>query len=119
MSDEWVEAGSASGNTWDEKEPLTGVLVRKQENVGPNNSRMYHIEVAGEEDTTGVWGSTVLDNKFSEIPIGSMVKVESLGKVQGKRGTYKDYKVLYKAPDGWADEAAEKVDAQDQDKSED
>lgn len=100
----WIEAGSNTGDSWkpeNEGDTLIGVLIGKKENVGINNSNVYLIEEkdkAGE--LTSVWGSTVLDTKFSEIPVGSKVKIEYLGKVKSKAPQpYKDFKVLYQAPE--------------------
>lgn len=99
MNDEWITAGSGSGNMWDESTgPVTGTYVKKRSDVGPNSSMVYTLRFENGEEV-GVWGSSVIDTKFKEIPVGSLVKVEFLGKVSGKRGTqYKDYDVKYKPP---------------------
>lgn len=94
---EWREANATNDATWDpEKEKtIQGVYVSVKSNVGPNDSNMYTIYNGLIK--VGVWGSTVLDSKFEEIPIGSQVKVEYLGKAKGKSDKeYKDFKVLYK-----------------------
>lgn len=94
--DGFTEAGN-SGDSWDESKPVMGVYKAKKEDVGPHSSNVYVLEQEDGESIS-VWGSTVLDNKFSEIPLHSTVYVESLGKARGKNGTsYKDYKVMYKA----------------------
>lgn len=111
MSDEFsnaTEAGSASGETWDlEKQPiLIGTYKNRKENVGINKSNVYIIDEDEKDEPTSVWGSTVLDTKFEEIPVGSRVKIEYLGKVKGKAPQpYKDYKVLYVKPDNWVEQA--------------
>lgn len=96
MSDEWQEAGSGDSITWDKEKPLTGTYTAKKENVGPNESNVYQIQV--KDETYSVWGSTVLDTKFAEIPVGSEVKVEALGVAKSpKTGReYNDFKVMYK-----------------------
>ncbi len=105
MSD-WTEAGSGTSKAWDKEGVLVGLYAGMKSNVGPNNSNLYLIEVEGEAEATGVWGSTVLDGRFEEIPEGSLVKIECLGKKTSKRGnSFTDYKVLYKKPDDWAGEA--------------
>lgn len=102
--DGWIDASTAkTDGTWDKQKPLMGKLVRKQENVGPNNSMMYHLEVTEGDDkgkVIGVWGSTVIDTKFDSIPLNSLVKIESLGKVKSEKTgrEYEDFKVLYKPP---------------------
>lgn len=98
-TDDWTEAGNA-GESWkpeNEGDTITGTLKQTKENVGINNSNVYVVQVEGEEDPTSVWGSTVLDTKFQEIPLGSMVKITFLGHVKGKGPKpYKDFKVQYK-----------------------
>jgi len=90
----YMEAGQ-TGSEWDETKPIKGKYTHKKEGVGVHSSNVYIIQT--ETDTFSVWGSTVLDTKFQEIPIGSDVYIEFLGKTKGKTGTeYKDYKVLYK-----------------------
>ena len=100
MDNGFIEAGSSSGETWDRTGTLLGVYVSKKENVGPNNSMLYNVQEEGKDKTTGVWGSAVLDGRFEEIPVGSIVKITCKGKVQAKRGGagYTDYEVFYKPP---------------------
>jgi hypothetical protein len=94
---EAVEAGSGSGDTWkpEEQAVIFGTYKAHKSNVGPNNSEVYVIKEDDKDEPTSVWGSTVLDSRFEEIPIGSRVKIEYLGKTKGKRAEYKDYKVVY------------------------
>mgnify|MGYP000870785436 CR=1 FL=1 len=104
---EWKEAGAFDGETWKpekEGDTLEGLFVKQKSNVGKNNSNMYYIEVEGSEEPTAVWGSTVLDTKFEDIPIGALVRIEYLGKVEGKAPQpYKDFKVYFKEPSGEKD----------------
>lgn len=112
--DGFIEAGSGSSKAWDREGVLVGLYAGKKTNVGPNNSNLYLIEVEGEEEQIGVWGSTVLDGRFEEIPEGSLVKIECLGKETSKRGNqFTNYKVLYKKPDQWAADAEKQVNAAD------
>lgn len=121
MSD-WTEAGSGSDETWKPEkagDEVQGKYVKMRDNVGANSSNMYYLEqeaANGDKLTISVWGSTVLDTKFEEIPVGSMVKIEFLGHEKGKGAKpYKNFKVLYKAPDNWAGEAKQQIDQEDQD----
>ena len=102
MDNSWQEAGGAGGETWKPEnagDNVTGLYKQKKENVGANNSMMYVLQEDGKDETTSVWGSTVLDTKFEEIPTGSLVKIEYLGKEKGKSPVpYKNFKVMYKAP---------------------
>ena len=100
MSD-WKEAGGNSGDSWKPEnvgDTIMGSYIGKKENVGLNNSTIYLVQVAGQDEPTSVWSSTVLDTKFQEIPVGSDVKIEYLGKEKGNAPMpYKNFKVLYKA----------------------
>jgi hypothetical protein len=79
-----------------ENEEFHGILVAKQENVGPNNSKLFTIEVSGSKGKKeSVWGSAVLDKLF-QLVIGTEVWITYLGKKKGKRGTdFKDYKIEF------------------------
>lgn len=91
--DKWSEVSIESSETWDKKEPVQGLLVDKKTNVGDNASNLYVIETA--DGNIGVWGSAVLDTKFSNIKVGTEVKVEFVGKVTNPKTKreYNDYKV--------------------------
>ena len=87
-------AGQA-GDSWDKEGELNGIYVEKKSNVGRHQSNVYVIEQA-DGTKLSVWGSTVLDTKFQEIPLHSEVWVTCLGEVSGKGGsTYVDYTVDY------------------------
>ena len=98
MSD-WIETGT-TGDTWKpekEGDTIQGVYKAKKENVGINESNIYVIQVEGVETTTGVWGSTVLDSRMEEVPIGSIVKIEFTGHEKGKGPKpYKTFRVWFK-----------------------
>jgi hypothetical protein len=92
---DWIEAGGGDQNpTWDGQGVIVGKFINKQSGVGPNKSMLYTLDT--DEGPQGVWGSTVLDTKFENIPLHSLVRIEFLGMAQGKRSEYKDYKVQYK-----------------------
>lgn len=102
QKDEWIEAGGQTGEMWDPEatKEVMGVLKSIKSDVGPNNSKIYVLQEDGKDETTGVWGSTVLDTRMEEVPVNSIVKIEYLGRVKGKSPQpYKDFKVLYKAPE--------------------
>lgn len=95
FADEWVNT-SASGDAWDENSgPIEGVYLGRRENVGPNSSNVFTLKTKDGE--VGVWGSTVINTKFSQIPLQSLVRVKFLGKVKSKGGKeYKDYEIQFK-----------------------
>lgn len=89
----WKEVTLEEGNIWDKENPLDGVLVNVDNEVGPNKSKMYTIKTGDSE--TKLWGSTVLDDKLMGVPNGTHVKIEYNGKQMGKKGTqYHDFKVF-------------------------
>lgn len=92
----WIESGQSA--SWGESEVLIGKYVRMKTNVGMHGSNVYIVH--GEDGSElSVWGSTVINGRFEEIPIGSMVKIEPLGETKSKQGTkYKDYRIMYIPP---------------------
>lgn len=82
---------------------IIGQYLAKKENVGENNSMMYMLEVEEKDGSTevyGVWGSTVLDDRFIEVKIGEIVKVEYLGKKASKGGrSFHAYELFHGMPD--------------------
>ncbi len=63
---------------------IEGVLVRIQENVGPNNSMLYSLETL--EGVKSVWGATLLDSRMALVKSGSKVKITYKGKAEAKGG---------------------------------
>lgn len=98
--DEWVEAGTMEGEVWTpekEGDSITGQYVHVETGVGANKSNLYSIKEEGKDEPTKVWGSTVLDDKFAEIEVSNLVKIEYLGREKGKAPQpYKNYRVMYK-----------------------
>lgn len=98
-------AGSA-GVTWDKQGELNGNYVEKKTNVGTHQSNVYIINTEG-DTMVQVWGSTVLDGKFEDVPLGSEVWIECLGETTSKKGTkYVDYSVEYDDEAVLAEQAA-------------
>jgi len=90
---EWKEITLENSDVWDKKEPIEGVLVKTENEIGPNSSKMYSIET--DEGIVKVWGSTVLDDKLANLPDGILLKIEYEGTLKSKKGTeYHSYKVF-------------------------
>jgi hypothetical protein len=89
---------TAFAPTWNEEEQptLEGVYSEKKTDIGMNKSNIYTIKTASGD--VGVWGSKVLDDRFSEIAIGAEVKVVYLGKQRTKDGSrsFKNYELWVK-----------------------
>ena len=94
----WKEVKvSGEAHDFTKKASVEGLYVKKETEIGPNKSNMYHLET--EDGVIKVWGSTVLDNKFSQLEaehfqLGeTKVKITFLGMEKGKRGEYKNWKL--------------------------
>lgn len=83
--------------TWDFNETpvVEGEYLGKKDNVGENNSKIYNLRLA-DGNTVGVWGSTVLDGKMTNVAIGQKIKIMFLGSKPSpnrKGKNYKDFSV--------------------------
>ncbi len=88
----WKEIVLETGEVWDKSTPLEGIFHKVETNVGPNNSILYSITTP--EGIVGVWGSTVLDDKMKEVPLGASIKIVYEGKQKSKNGTqYHNYRL--------------------------
>lgn len=81
---------------------LTGYYTGKKTDVGQNGSNLYEIQMSEEGPNYGrlvaIWGSSLLDGRFDEVPLNSMVRITCLGIAQPKtpRGrAYMNFKVEY------------------------
>ena len=93
----YKEVGSQINETWDfnKKDTFEGVFVEKREGIGQNNSNLYIFE--GKDNTQyGVWGSTILDARLSNLSVGEEVVIFYLGIETSEKTDreYKNYKVL-------------------------
>jgi hypothetical protein len=120
MPKNWNEVNIESGKVWDKtkEKVITGLLVEKKTGVGPNESHLYVLEVAGEN--VSIWGSTVLDNKMSTAKVGEEVMIEYVGKTKNPKTNreYHDYKVFtrevpFTEVDGTQDDEEDEVDVDD------
>ena len=97
---EWEEVGGGDlPPTWNYKEDkeIVGVYTGMEENVGPNASHMYYLENKDGEKV-GVWGTALLDQRFSKVEKGTEVRIVYNGKTTSpKTGrSYHDFS-FYKA----------------------
>ena len=63
---------------------IEGIFVGSESNVGDNNAKLYHLEVA--EKPIAVWGSVVLDTKMIAAKPGDKIKIVYLGRAEAKSG---------------------------------
>ena len=92
------EGGGEGGDynpTWSPQEMPTieGVLTGSRLNVGKFKKTVYDIR-SDDGITYSVWGTTVLDKQMASIAFNSYIKIQYLGKKQGKGNAYHDYDVF-------------------------
>lgn len=63
---------------------IEGVLLRKEEDVGVNNSMLYSIETP--EGVKSVWGATILDSRMAFAKVGDKIKITYKGLAEAKGG---------------------------------
>jgi len=118
----WEEVGGGGGSepVWDfgqppESKPIEGILLDVRKSIGRYNQNLYVIQVPDLNGKPyGVWGCTVLDNKFYsdtdtipkgkdlQIPLGSKVRIVYMGtdpNSKGGRNPAKLYKVFFIRPE--------------------
>jgi len=97
--DLWEEVDPRADEVHDfqKDDTLIGVYVARQENVGPNESTLYQIKKDSGEKV-GVWGNSVLNDRFNMIQIGEKVKVIYTGKETSEKTgrQYHNYQVYHK-----------------------
>lgn len=99
MSDKkWTEVTQQQYPVWEKEidKTIEGILTEKRENIGPNMSKGYILEV-GKGEYKMVWGTAQLDRAMTQINIGDEIKIEYLGKQKGKKGQSFHSFAIYKA----------------------
>lgn len=80
------EVGSELPEVWKpekEGDQIEGTYIKKQENVGKNKANLYTLET-DEGERKAIWGSTVLDDKMSEVEIGDLIRITYQGEDEDK-----------------------------------
>ncbi len=98
VDDSWKQTGSS--DTWDfeKNKELQGVFLETREGVGSNNSKMHYVRTKDGE-RVGFWGSTVLDGRLQEVPVGSQIMIVYKGKQESEKrkgSQFKVFEVYYK-----------------------
>jgi len=71
----WKEVVPSDRHDWDAEPVLEGKYVDLEEDVGPNNSRLYHIQTP-DGGIKKIWGCVTLDARMKEVPLNSEVRIE-------------------------------------------
>jgi len=81
------------------EDSVTGVLLKIEEDVGENKSKLYTLEV--NEKPVNVWGSTILDQRMVGIKVGDLIKIvyKGLGEKKQGRNAPKIFQVLVDRPE--------------------
>jgi len=74
-------------------------LIKIQEGIGANKSKMYTLESDGKP--VSVWGSTILDQRMIGIKLGDLIKIVYKGHGEKKPGKNapKIFQVLVDRPE--------------------
>ena len=86
---------------------VEGVLIKVQENVGPQNSALYTLEV--NEKPESIWGCAILDQRMLGIKIGEKIRVtfKGVGEASPGKNAPKMFKVEVDRPEAKAEEESE------------
>jgi len=63
---------------------IEGFLVRSQEDIGVNKSKLYAIDTG--EGIKSVWGATILDERMALVKIGDKVRITYKGLAEAQKG---------------------------------
>lgn len=72
---------------------IEGYLVRVQEDVGENKSKLYTIDTGN--GFKSIWGSAILDERMVVVKVGSKIRItfKGLGQPKGTKQAPKIFKV--------------------------
>lgn len=79
---------------------ITGVLIKKESDVGENKSMLYSLETK-QGEFTSVWGSIILDQRMSLIKVGEKIRItyKGLGEKKAGKNPPKIFKVEVDHPE--------------------
>lgn len=99
MEENWQKIEPTQSNIWDfnAQPDMIGTYVRKEQEIGPNNSNLYTFRMADGEEIS-VWGSTLIDNRMVRVELGNEVKIVYLGKVKSEKSNreYHNYEIYFR-----------------------
>lgn len=111
MAKKWKKVEANPAWKFEEEKELIGVYVSMDENVGPNNSKLYTFE-RPDGSMIGVWGNTMLDDKFRNIKVGEEVKIVYLGKATSEKTgrEYNNFDIFLGEGEAGSENASEQKD---------
>lgn len=97
---DWTENTGTSWKPQDKDDEIEGILTDIQHGVGQNDSTLYTIQRKDTGENTGVWGSTVLDQRMKGISVGMEVRIvyKGLGDAKAGKNPPKLWQVFYREP---------------------
>lgn len=83
---------------------VEGVLIKVQDNVGPQKSMFYTLEV--NEKPESIWGCAILDQRMVGVKIGDKIRVtfKGVGEASPGKNPPKIFKVEVDRPEAKAEE---------------
>lgn len=99
MAKKWKKIEANPTWEFDKEKEITGVYLYREENVGPNNSNLYSLERSN-GSIVGIWGNTMLDDRFKSLKFGQEIKIVYLGKIKSEKSNreYNNFEI-YTADD--------------------
>jgi hypothetical protein len=78
------EVESSAWTYSNDGDSIEGILVRVQENIGVNKSKLYSIDT--NNGIKSVWGSAILDDKLAILKVGDLIRITYKGLGEAKKG---------------------------------
>lgn len=92
---DWEKVESNVWRPENKEDSIEGVLIAKEKSID-YDTQVYTIEVKVKENIVRrtVYGTTVLDDRMKDIPVGKIIKIVYKGEKQVKRGLTKLFEVF-------------------------
>lgn len=84
MEKEFEELNPDVWKPQEEGDSIEGYYISKKEEVGPNKSTAYYLELGVQQ--TMIWGTTIIDDRMSLAKVGDYIKIIYKGEKENKRG---------------------------------
>lgn len=83
---------------------VEGILLKVQDNVGPQDSMLYTLEVNGKPES--IWGCAILDQRMIGVKIGEKIRVtfKGVGEASPGKNAPKIFKVEVDRPEAKAED---------------
>lgn len=98
-NENWQKVETTAAWDFEKNSEVAGTYVLREEEVGPNASNLYHLELE-DGKRVSIWGNTILDNRFELVDLGSEVKIVYLGMEKSEKTgrSYRNFDLYYRKP---------------------